>query len=403
MVGAGLAGLAAAIELSDAGVPVTVLEARDRVGGRVRTERLGSGEVAELGAEWIMPDDAELLELAGRFGIPAVPTGADYGDREARGLGAAGAHEQRAFLDRANAARSRLTDDEVASLTLGRFLDSLDASPAERRTLRVRLQGTCATDLDRVALRVADAERVFTFGGGPYRRLGPGNQALPDAMAAALDDVRLCRRVERVTHDRRGASVRAGGEDHGAGVAIVAVPARIAASLVFDPALPDDLSTALRELPVGVASKLAVATAGEPAVRSIQSTDAPFWCWAADGPNGKPRRVLTSFAGSEEANETLGLASGDPGPWLARLRSLNPDLDLVGEPLLQVWGADPFALGAYSAWDNRSWDRISQFSRRIGRVVFAGEHTAGPHHSGTMNGAILSGRRAARQTLEVLA
>ena len=55
------------------------------------------------------------------------------------------------------------------------------------------------------------------------------------------------------------------------------------------------------------------------------------------------------------------------------------------------------AMGAYAAWDNRSWDRMEQFQRTVGRLAFAGEHTAGPDHHGTMEGALRSGVRAAAQ------
>ena len=66
MVGAGLAGLAAARTLTDHGCDVTVLEARQRLGGRVWSVALENGEIAELGAEWIMPGDAEVEAWADR-------------------------------------------------------------------------------------------------------------------------------------------------------------------------------------------------------------------------------------------------------------------------------------------------------------------------------------------------
>ncbi len=366
MVGAGLAGLSAALALHDAGVPVTVLEARDRVGGRVWSVTLDNGAVAELGAEWIMPGDELLLDLAGRFGVPAVEAGVDYALREARGQNAASVAEQRVHLEAANEARAGIGGPEAASMTLGAFLDAVPGSDAQRTTLRMRLQGTCATDPERVTLRITEAERAFSPGSGVYHRLGPGNQSL-------------------------------------AAAAVVAVPVRTAAELPFRPALPPDVLTALRELPMGVASKLAVATADPPSLRAIQSTELPMWCWAANGSDGQPRRCLASFAGSPSAQEILRTAEGDPGPWVARLRALNPDLTFVGEPRMQAWATDPLTPGAYSAWDDRSWDRRALFSTMVGRVAFAGEHTAGPEHYGTMEGALRSGVRAAGQVRTLLA
>jgi len=88
-------------------------------------------------------------------------------------------------------------------------------------------------------------------------------------------------------------------------------------------------------------------------------------------------------------------------PWLEALRSMNPDLTLVGEPVLYSWADDPFTLGAYSTWNPASWDRRRVLAEPVGRLAFAGEHTAGDRH-GTMDGALRSGRRAAEQILRVL-
>jgi monoamine oxidase len=111
---------------------------------------------------------------------------------------------------------------------------------------------------------------------------------------------------------------------------------------------------------------------------------------------------MTSFAGSELAQLSLGAAAGDPGPWLERLSAMNPDLTWSGAPVMKTWALDPLAAGAYVAWDNRSWDRMEEFQRTVGRVAFAGEHTAGADHHGTMEGALRSGVRAAMQVLEII-
>src|SRR5439155_17552490 len=207
------------------------------------------------------------------------------------------------------------------------FLDRVPGTDAQRRTVRMRLQGTSAWDLDRIALRVIDGEGAFSAGGGRggYARLGGGNQRLAEAMAASISDVRLGAVVESVVYDDTGvgARVRGDGVIRATG-AVIAVPASVAARLGFEPKLPGDLSAALGELPMGTAAKLAVATGGQPALRAIQSTALPFWCWAANGVGGVARRAVASFAGSPLALEGLGTEDGRVGPWLDMLRAMNP-------------------------------------------------------------------------------
>jgi monoamine oxidase len=110
-------------------------------------------------------------------------------------------------------------------------------------------------------------------------------------------------------------------------------------------------------------------------------------------------RCLTSFAGSPIAQEQLGTDRLGGGRWLAELRRLVPEIEPSGEPLVYAWATDPFAMGAYAAWDNASFDRADVFRRPAGRVLFAGEHTSPEGFHGTMEGALRSGRRAAQQLL----
>jgi 4-methylaminobutanoate oxidase (methylamine-forming) len=403
VVGAGLAGLAAARTLTDRGCEVTVLEARERVGGRVWSVTLDNGEIAELGAEWIMPDDTELETWADRFHLPLAEAGIDYRRREARGPGASSLDEQDAFLAAADAALTALPAGESAGLTLGTFIDALDAPGPGRDAVRMRLQGTNAIDLGQVALRVLGGTEAFATPAASYRRLTRGNGSLPDAIAGSLPDVRLGHRVRSVTHGPEDVVIEIEGDlEVRAPAVIVALPARVAAGLRFHPRLPDDVGNALRELPMGSASKLAVALEGSPEPRAVQSAELPFWCWVANGADGVARRCLTAFAGSELAQTSLGAAAGDPGPWLERLSALNPDLAFSGSPVLKSWALDPLAAGSYVAWDNRSWDRMEEFQRTVGPIAFAGEHTAGADHHGTMEGALRSGVRAAMQTLEIV-
>lgn len=401
VVGAGFAGLSAAIALADEDVDVTVLEARERVGGRVWSITLTNGAVVELGGEWIMAGDSVVHETASRFGVPLVETGASFGRREPWGEGAATLEVQDVFLEAADAALGSLPHDRVAAMNVGEFLEGVEGDPAARSIVALRLAGTCARDLREVSLASFAGERPFSAHGDVYHRAAEGNQAIARAVASELSDVRTGHVVDSIEHDRDGVTVRIGSRSERADVAVVAVPAPIEARLRFVPALPDALASALAGLPMGAASKFAVATKRRPPARSRQSAGRSMWCWTADGAGGKPRRCVTSFAGSHAAQESLGVTRGQVLPWLEALRSMNPDLTLVGEPVLYSWADDPFTLGAYSTWDPASWDRRRVLAEPVGRLAFAGEHTAGDRH-GTMEGALRSGRRAAEQILRVL-
>ncbi len=372
--------------LREAGLDVTVLEARERVGGRVWSATITNGAVVELGAEWIMDHDAEVLGLAERFGIAAVETGADYGRRDAHGsrrraVGGPGC----ASWTEANRLRSAMTPEQAAGVSLGAFLDAVPGDDDARRLVKTRLAGTCAQDLDRVTLlQIADDGRAFTHRADRYFRLGPGNQRLAEALADEVDDVRLGHAVDSIRHDHDGVRVRSG-EPRGAGRCRGGGRARADRRAPrFEPALPDDLATALRELPMGVASKLAVATRGTSlGPLAPVDRDLDVVLGGQRMPTVQPRGCVASFAGSPAAQEHLGIPQGRMTPWLEALERMNPDLAFEGEPVMYAWADDPFTLGAYVAWDAPSWARMDVLARPVGRVAFAGEHTAGaavPRH-----------------------
>jgi monoamine oxidase len=405
-VGAGFAGLAAALELADAGWRVTVLEARGRVGGRVWSVTLANGELAELGAEWIMPEDEVIRRFTGRFGLRLAEAGIDYRRREPRGANAATLAHVDAFLASADEAFTALRASGEALPSLGAFLDAVPGDARARASVRARLQGTAATDLGVVTLGGRGGDRSFRADAAVYHRLEVGNQAIASSVAAILPDVRLEQRVVSISQSGDGVEVTS----ERAGVrsalfveaVVIATPVRLVPEITFEPPLPEDVLDALAHLPMGVASKLAVPIAGDPARRSVQSADLPFWCWVADGGEGSTRKVLTSFAGSELAQRELEIGSGDPTTWLARLAELNRDLRFDGPPVLKAWAQDPLARGSYSAWDERSLERSDLFRRTVGRAAFAGEHTAEQEHTGTMEGALRSGIRAAAQVLDLV-
>jgi monoamine oxidase len=401
VVGAGYAGLAAARDLEEAGLSVVVLEARTRVGGRARTVRLENGAIAELGGEWVFEGYEEIVALAGRFGLPLVPTGVDFSRREPAGPGAS-LERQDALLAAAAARLDVLTPEERDRRSLGSFLDGLAGDRGAATAIRARCQGTCAVPLERVALSSA-ADLLRPEGAGPSRRFADGAGALAEAIAGRLADVRTGRTVRRVEH--RAGGVRVGiaeeSEELEAGAAVVAVPLPCLRSLVVDPGPPEDVVAAIDALEMGVASKLVAALADEPEPVTRQSVEGPFWWWTARGEDGRARRCVTAFAGSPDAQAAV--SSWGPAGWLARVSAHDRGLRVPGRGRVVHWGReDALAGGAYSAIPPGAPPLLPALERPFGRVVLAGEHTAGLRWHGTLEGALRSGRRAAAAVREVL-
>jgi monoamine oxidase len=284
---------------------------------------------------------------------------------------------------------------------MGAMLDAVPGDDRARAVAKARLQGTFASDLDRVAWRAGWHSGRLAAEPAVYRRMARGNGSIADAIAGLLPDVRLGVRATGIAERGGRIEVETGDDRIEADAAVVAVPVRLATELAFDPPLQPEHREAFEGLRMGVASKVAIPLGGEPERCAIQCADLPFWFWVADGADGRPRRVVTSFAGSELPQEPLATASGDPAAWVRRISDLAPELRPDGTAVMKVWADDPLARGAYTAWDHPSLARRPLFERPHGAVAFAGEHTAGDH-SGTMEGALRSGRRAAEQVLELL-
>ena len=285
---------------------------------------------------------------------------------------------------------------DVGGESLGAFLRSIPIHEAQRATLIARLQGTCAFDLDRVPLRVAE-RGTFEGGRGRYVRVDAGNQAVAEAMAARLPDVRLRHVVERVRVDADAVHVEGEGRTDRS-----RSPGRL-------PWSPCPLrwrrrcdSSRRSTGTFGGAGRAAHGGRLEARRRNPGGPAAPC------APGGRrpllvldrARRPRTAARGDRVRG--LGAGAGHPGrrlrgsPALARPRAgLLPDVRLEGEPVLATWGDDPFARGCYSCFDEASWERRPLLAAPAhGRVAFAGEHTAGLS-SGTMDGAVESGDRAA--------
>ena len=311
VIGAGYAGLAAACELADRGIDVLVLEARDRVGGRVWSDRAG-GAVIERGAEFVLAGYDVMRELAARFGLELADTGMSYYVREPRGVAVDTAALQAAGLA---AARAAAADRSVAEVVA-----SLDLPAAVADAVLARVEISAALEADRLSAEVL--EHAAAFEPLPSHRIAGGNQRLAEAMAAQLGD-----RVRLRTPVRSLDEIDA---DH----VVLALPLPALREL----ALPDWKHAALDRVVMGHAAKLHIPL-GRPAPTSaVMSVPDRYWCWTTAGEEG----VLNCFAGSPGALERLAVTSG-PERWRERVRALRPDLELADGAVLTTWPTAPTA------------------------------------------------------------
>jgi monoamine oxidase len=395
VIGAGASGLACAQALSRAGLRVAVLEARNRVGGRVRTMRMPTGEVIELGAQVVhATHDQHLLELISKAGIRTAPYRFDSDMYVVHG----GVRWDAASLSRYRSPTPWVVERQLGSDgATGTVADALAHLPDNQRTLATAwleqvVGGDCRA-LDVAGVAIDRASR------------NPGSEIVVvdgfDKVTGALSrglDVRLASPVETIRWSRRGV------ETDGvlsARAAVVTVPPSVIldGGLNFEPPLPGDKVAALPSLASTDALSVVLTTA-EPARRSV-------WAMLVD----KPQGLWWTKAGSPHVvGHVKGPAAAGAREWgltadhAAQVAvALDPGLGAVTSISLQDWGADSWARGGYTVPVTGVDDASRRWAEPVdGVLFFAGEATADRGLRGLVQGAITSGLRAARHLLDRL-
>jgi monoamine oxidase len=430
VAGGGLAGVTAARALAKARMSVTVVDARERLGGRACTVRLEGEQHGELGGEFIDADQHEIRALCDELGVPLVRVlrgGFTHRFRDDEGdyrvsrtrpwteLEALVAP----LLDRYKAVRGNPESDavrEIATWSLRAWLRERGATPAQH-SMADALRGFFLADPDEIS--VLPLVEQLSSGGSPAQaemyRVEGGTSRLVDAIAAGAGArVLLRHRVAAIAQTADRVVVTAiDGHGHQqqleADKAVVTLPASILADVALTPPLPDAQVRAIRSLRYGCATKVIVQSPRDPfrgKARAFATDMAlgAFW----DGTEGQlpppgsglPRHfVLTFLAGGSASRMLQARAARGAAPVLSDLCWLG----MAGAPVdamhAATWEDDPFARGGYAYLDpgfDPSWR--AQLSRRAGLVVFAGEHTS-ERWQGYMNGAVETGLRAANEVL----
>jgi monoamine oxidase len=433
IVGAGVAGLAAAHRLHEQGVRAIVLEARRRIGGRVYTTRDPHTSMPiELGAEFLHGDAPEVRAIADAARLTAV---AIDGDRWRA------AHGRFTRLDDFFQRLNRVLGQASATRTPDRPLAALMAERPgghrfadDRRLACEFVEGFHAAELDRIS------ERAVAKGGNPgesaaeqrMARLVEGYDMIPAWLASPVRrSIRLGQVVSAIEWSRGRAQVRATGMDGAltmlaAKAVVVTIPisllhaeARGRGAIAFSPDI-SEIRQAASRLAMGRVQRIGVLL-DRPLVELLgerrhtqlartsfvqsRGVEVPVWWTSFPLRTG----LLIGWAGGPAA---IAL-SAEPARFVSRaLRSL---ADVFGVPtrfierhlvrtFVHDWTHDPFSRGAYSYPLVDGSDAATALARPVGGTLFfAGEATDAEGRNGTVHGAIASGQRAAAQVHRSLA
>ncbi|HEU0305172.1 MAG TPA: NAD(P)/FAD-dependent oxidoreductase [Gaiellaceae bacterium] len=384
VVGAGLAGLACARELGDFGFRVTVLEARDRIGGRVYTLDDGT----DMGAEFVtasQPYVRVLLESTKAQLQPAAGSPDVYRrerrrswDRFVTERVAADIRRFRARLESMRPSRS-LDGGSAASL-----IRSLGLSDRARFLVTSELRAEYGVEPEYLSLLFLVQQARAGRGRGPRFRIRGGAHLLPIILGGFLD-IRLEQPVSHIEH--RGSGVSVDGID--ADAVVITVPVPVLASIEFEPGLPPTLAAAVEKLAYGHGVKTVLEYDRSPTPQGVR-TDLTFQTAWSRG------QTVTAYTTGRNGL-LLGSVSRRTRPLLVA-----DELDEVypgtragyerGEAY--AWHLDGWSQGTAVAYAPGQVNRFQAALRRpLGRMHFAGEHTDA--FAGTMEGAVRSGRRAA--------
>jgi len=442
VVGAGFAGLTAARRLQQEGRSIVLLEARDRVGGRILNHTFADGTIVELGGQWVGPTQDRVLALADELGVGTFPSyeqgdnllGVDGGARrwadETFGL------DEEALIDVAETQAA--LEAMAATVPLDAPWSAPDARELDAQTVDSWLVANMKTETGLrfwrtivPAIFSADADQmsllhflfyvhsggmidmlVATGGGAQDGRVVGGSQAIALRAAEELDDaVRLGCPVHLI---RQGADsvevVHERGSVRGERV-IVALPPALAGRIRYSPALSGRRDHLTQQVPMGAVIKLQVRY-DEPFWREVGlsgfvvSLDDPIGVMFDNSPQDLRSGVLLGFFEGEHATEA-SLMDADERRELALQcfakyfgeRALHPV-----EYVEQDWTAEEFSRGCYGGrMGTGVWTRYAQaLSEPVGRIHWAGTETAAVWN-GYMDGAVRSGERAAEEALTALA
>lgn len=438
VVGAGFAGLSCARALERRGRRVCVLEARERVGGRVLTLDRGDGTWVDVGGQWVGPTQDRLYGLARELGVETFPThtegknllyvrgrrGKSYTGTIPLPVGPLGLVGIAWLLARANRLARTIPVDrpwdaprarELDGQTLAEYLDRAPITKTARRLVEVAFENVFACDADEISLLFALAyarsagsiERLIDVRGGAQQdRFVGGALEVATRLAAELASrpVHDCP-VTAITQSERGVVVRGDRAVVRAKRAVVALPPRLAAEIAYDPA------------PSAARSRLWEAFVMGRVIKCTAVYDRPFWrsrglsgqAVSDDGlvnvtfdnsVPGAPVGMLTGFIEGRRAVEWAERPEAERRAAVLDCfaRYFGAEARHPLEYVDKVWAHERWSGGCYVAYmpPRRLTEVGPELRAPHGRVHWAGTETA-MVWNGYIDGALESGERAAAE------
>lgn len=461
IVGAGLAGLTAAREIVAAGLRPMVIEARDRVGGRLLSEEIGDGKVVELGGQWIGPTQERIAALAAELGVETFPTYdegrhlieisgkvASFSDaltdtrvglvrdlsRAISPLALVDLEQARARLDRM-ARQVPLEEPWLApkaqdwdGQTFATWIRRNTRTTAARNLFELATEAVWAAEpADVSLLHVLFYTRsgggfnslIGTGGGAQQDRFHGGSQTIALRMAERLgfERLRLDAPVRAIEHGERGVTLHSqaepgpeGGLVVSARRAIVAIPPTLAGRIAYYPPLPALRDQLTQRMPQGTV------------IKTMAIYEHPFWreeglSGQAISGSGPARVVFDSSPPDGSPGALLGFLEGRLArQWGGRPAAERREAILAGHARLfgeraarperfveRIWAEEEWTRGCYGClMPTGGWTEYGRALRRpVGRLHWAGAETA-TVWNGYMDGAVQSGERAALEVLSAL-